>query len=279
MLNKTIIKFNNSYAKLPNSFYSKAVPHSPPNPQLIIYNKALAHELAINTSDQDALTHIFSGKTLPKGAEPVAMVYSGHQFGHFSPRLGDGRALLMGEVLNKKEGINYDIHLKGSGPTEYSRRGDGKATLGPAIREYLVSEAMHKLGIPTTRALAVTLTGEQVQREQALPGAVVTRASESLIRVGTFEYFARQGDIQNLKVLFDYCLERHFPELKSSEDKPLEFFKSVTKLQAKLTAKWMSIGFIHGVMNTDNSSIKGLTIDYGPCAFMDHFKHLSLIHI
>ncbi len=266
------IPFDNSYIKLPKEFYSKATPDTPPNPKLIIYNDEHASELGLTLTDQSEITNIFSGKVLPEGSAPVAMVYSGHQFGHFSPRLGDGRALLLGELIDRNN-IRHDIHLKGSGPTEYSRRGDGKATVGPALREYLVSEAMHKLGIPTTRALAVVTTGELVQRELPLPGAVITRTSKSLIRVGTFEYFARHGDTQNLKQLLNYCIKRNFSELKNSQDSPLDFFKSVMKLQATLTAKWMSVGFIHGVMNTDNSSVCGLTIDYGPCAFMDHFEH------
>lgn len=264
------IPFNNTYIKLPNDFYSLATPDVPPSPQLIIYNKALGQELGLKAMSDVELTNIFSGKTTPDGAKPVAMIYSGHQFGHFSPRLGDGRALLMGEVINKHNN-HIDIHMKGSGPTEYSRSGDGKATLGPALREYLVSEAMHTLGVPTTRALAVTSTGEAVQREELLPGSIVTRTSESFIRVGTFEYFARHGDFINLKKLLNYTINRNFPELKSSQNPALDFFKNVMKLQASLTAKWMSVGFIHGVMNTDNSSITGTTIDYGPCAFMDHF--------
>jgi len=264
------IPFDNTYIKLPNDFYSPATPDTPPSPQLIIYNKILGQELGLKNMSDTELTNIFSGKTTPEGAKPVAMIYSGHQFGHFSPRLGDGRALLIGEVINKQNN-HIDIHMKGSGPTEYSRRGDGKATLGPVLREYLVSEAMHKLGVPTTRALAATLTGEAVQREELLPGGVITRTSESLIRVGTFELFARHGDLINLKKLLNYTVNRNFPELKQSPDLALDFFKNVMKLQASLTAKWMSIGFIHGVMNTDNSSIIGTTIDYGPCAFMDHF--------
>jgi len=269
---KASITFDNTYNQLPEIFHSSSQPDTPPNPQLVIFNENLATHLNLNLKDQGEVTKIFSGQSIPTGAEPIAMAYSGHQFGYFAPRLGDGRALLLGEVLNE-DNQRFDIHLKGSGRTKFSRGGDGKAALGPALREYLISEAMHNLNVPTTRALAVTTTGESIQREKVLPGAIITRVSTSLIRVGTFEYLARHGDIKNLKILLDYTIKRNFPEITESSNKPFELLKKCIKRQSKLTAKWMSFGFIHGVMNTDNSSITGLTIDYGPCAFMDHFEH------
>ena len=213
---------------------------------------------------------IFSGNHLPDGAEPVALAYAGHQFGGFVPQLGDGRAVLLGEVVDR-HGSRFDIQLKGAGRTPFSRRGDGRAPLGPVLREYLVSETMHALGVPTTRALAAVTTGETVYREAALPGAVITRVAASHIRVGTFQYFAARGDSDNIRKLADYVIDRHYPEVKGSRQPYLALLEAVIQRQAKLVAKWMSLGFIHGVMNTDNMSIAGETIDYGPCAFMDNY--------
>ncbi len=268
----SLINFDNSYSRLPSDFYSPSSADLPPKPKIVIYNHDLSEQLNLPKMNEVEICNYFSGAKKPKQSTPLAMAYAGHQFGHYSPLLGDGRALLLGEVISKKN-IRFDISLKGSGPTKYSRRGDGKTALGPALREYIVSEAMYHLGVPTTRALAVTTTGETIYREQPLPGAVITRVSESFIRVGTFEYFARQKDNHNLNVLLNYKINRHYPELKKSSNPAFDFFKTVLNLQAKLTAHWMSLGFIHGVMNTDNSSTAGLTIDYGPCAFMDYYKH------
>src|SRR5712675_2491021 len=214
---------------------------------------------------------ILAGKRVPDGAEPIAMAYAGHQFGHFVPQLGDGRAILLGEVIDK-DGIRRDIQLKGSGPTPFSRRGDGRAALGPVLREYIVSEAMFKLGIPTTRSLAAVMSGESVMRETALPGAVLTRVAASHIRVGTFQFFAARGDTDGVRRLADHVIERHYPQAAGAERPYHALLEGVIARQAELVARWLLVGFIHGVMNTDNTSISGETIDYGPCAFMDEYN-------
>jgi uncharacterized protein YdiU (UPF0061 family) len=213
---------------------------------------------------------MFAGNVTPPGAEPIAMAYAGHQFGNFVPRLGDGRAILLGEVLDRN-GVRRDIQLKGSGRTPFSRRGDGRAALGPVLREYLVSEAMHALGIPTTRSLAAVMTGEPVYRDRQLPGAVLTRVASSHIRVGTFQYFAARGDLEGVKRLADYVIDRHFPDARNAERPYLGLLQGVVERQALLIARWMQVGFIHGVMNTDNTALSGETIDFGPCAFMDSY--------
>ncbi len=266
-----MIKFNNTYQTLPTDFYQSSEASFFKEPKLIIFNYELANQLSLNLDEikDEELASIFSGQRSLEGSSNISLTYAGHQFGHFVPQLGDGRALLMGEVtLNKR---NIDIQLKGSGPTAFSRRGDGKSSLGPVIREYLLSEAMYALGIPTTRALAAISTGEQVYRSEELPGGVFTRVAKAHIRVGTFEYFFRRGDEKNLKILADYTIKRLEPELENVENKYFEFFKCVARKQIDLVCRWMGIGFIHGVMNTDNTSIAGETIDYGPCAFMDHY--------
>jgi len=263
--------FDNSYARLPANFYARVEPTPVAEPWLIKLNRSLAEELGL---DVEALERegaaIFSGNKVPAGAEPIAMAYAGHQFGTFVPQLGDGRAILLGEVIDRN-GKRRDIQLKGSGQTPYSRRGDGRAALGPVLREYIVSEAMHALGIPTTRALAASVTGQPVYREEILPGAVFTRVAASHIRVGTFQFFAARGDIESVRMLADYVIDRHYPELKDDERPYLALFKAVAARQAELIARWLHVGFIHGVMNTDNMTISGETIDFGPCAFMDAY--------
>ena len=266
-----MIDINNTYSDLPSEFYHRVKPSASINPELISLNTELASFLNIDTKDKKLFTNIFSGKSIKRGSKPLAMVYAGHQFGNFVPRLGDGRAILIGEVKGKNN-LLYDLHLKGSGKTMYSRNGDGRCPIGPAIREYLVSEAVHSLKIPTTRSLAIFSTGEKVYRETDLPGAILVRVASSHIRVGTFEYFSYKKDFKNLKVLADYSIKRHFPNLIRRKDKYFIFFSEVVIRQLKLVSKWLSFGFIHGVMNTDNTLISGETIDYGPCAFMDHFK-------
>ena len=245
-----------------------------PAPDLINFNNELADELGVSSDgvDQDTLAGIFSGNLIHETSVPLAMAYAGHQFGGFNPQLGDGRAIYLGE-LELADGRSMDVQLKGSGPTRYSRNGDGRAALGPVLREYLVSEAMHKLNVPTTRALAAVTTGEEVARERMLPGGVITRVATSFIRVGSFEYFARQGDELSVKKLADYVIERNYPEVVNADNSYLALFEAVALRQASLIAKWMQLGFIHGVMNTDNMSIAGETIDYGPCAFMDYYQH------
>src|SRR5271154_5032902 len=266
------LTFSNSYARLPERFFARLVPTPVARPRLIKFNDALAAELGIDTSGlgPDALAAIFAGNETPRGAEPIAMAYAGHQFGHFVPRLGDGRAILLGEVLDRN-GKRRDIQLKGAGPTPFSRRGDGRAALGPVLREYLVSEAMHALGIPTTRALAAVATGEPVYRNRELPGAVLTRVASSHIRVGTFQYFAARGDQEAVERLSAYIIDRHFPEARDSERPSLTLLQIVVERQAWLVARWMHVGFIHGVMNTDNTALSGETIDFGPCAFIDSY--------
>jgi serine/tyrosine/threonine adenylyltransferase len=261
-----------SYASLPERFFARVQPTQVAAPHLIKLNQALATDLNIDVSalDAAALANLFSGNVLPQGAVPIALVYAGHQFGHFVPQLGDGRAILIGEMRDRS-GVLRDIQLKGSGRTPYSRSGDGRAALGPVLREYLVSEAMHALGIPATRTLAAVTTGESVQRETALPGAILTRVAASHVRVGTFEYFAARGDAAGTRILADYVIDRHYPLCAHDESPYLALLKQVVSRQAALIAGWMNVGFIHGVMNTDNMAVSGETIDFGPCAFMDTF--------
>lgn len=268
------ISFNNSYAKLPAVFYRKTDPIPVINPALIKFNNNLAKQLGITEIDPDgsAVLGVLAGNEIPVGAEPVSMAYAGHQFGGFSPQLGDGRAVLLGEVISP-DGIRYDLQLKGSGPTPWSRGGDGRSALGPVLREYLMSEAMHKLGVPTTRALAVVTTGEEVARDTLVPGGILTRVATGFVRVGTFEYFSARQDINAIKQLANYEIERHYPDALKADNPYAALLEAVIKKQAKLIAQWMTLGFIHGVMNTDNMSIAGETIDYGPCAFMDEFSH------
>lgn len=262
------IPFDTTYLSLPERFYSKQSADPVSAPELIVFNHALAAELGLDTrdmTDAEAAT-LFSGNDIPTGATPFAQVYAGHQFGGFSAQLGDGRALHLGEIATPQGRV--DIQLKGSGPTPYSRNGDGRAWVGPVLREYLMSCAMHALDIPTTRALAAVTTGDPVLREQGrLPGAILTRVAASHIRVGTFQFFAARGDVEALQELTDYTIARHYPDAQD----PLQMFEVVMQKHAALVAKWMSVGFIHGVMNTDNVGIAGETIDYGPCAFMDAY--------
>ncbi|WP_415403082.1 protein adenylyltransferase SelO [Tateyamaria sp. SN3-11] len=257
------IPFDNSYATLPDGFFTRLDPTPVKGARMLAWNTDLAQQLGIDGQD----ANVFAGNTVPDGAAPLAQLYAGHQFGNYNPQLGDGRAILLGEVIDQ-DGTRRDIQLKGSGPTPYSRMGDGRAWLGPVLREYVVSEAMHALGIPTTRALAAVATDEPVYREQgALPGAVLTRIAASHLRVGTFQIFAHRGEIDALRTLTDYAIARHHPQA----DGPLGLLSAVCVAQAELVAAWMSVGFIHGVMNTDNCTISGETIDYGPCAFMDAY--------
>jgi uncharacterized protein YdiU (UPF0061 family) len=264
--------FDNSYARELPGFYVNVQPAASPAPRLVIFNHGLARDLGLDGASLDSEwgARVFSGAEVPEGAAPLAQAYAGHQFGGFSPQLGDGRALLLGEVLDP-QGRRFDIQLKGSGRTPFARGGDGKAALGPMLREYIISEAMHALGIPTTRSLAVALTGETIYREQALPGAVLTRVAASHIRIGTFQFFAVRGYTAKLKQLADYAIARHFPELAEAYNPYLALLIRVRQSQASLIARWMGVGFIHGVMNTDNAAISGETIDYGPCAFMNAY--------
>jgi uncharacterized protein YdiU (UPF0061 family) len=270
-----MIAFDNTYARqLGEGFAVPWQPAAAREPRLLFLNEPLALELGLEPTalKGEAGAALFAGNALPAGAEPIAQAYAGHQFGGFSPQLGDGRALLLGEVIDR-HGRRRDIAFKGSGRTPFSRGGDGKAAVGPMLREVLIGEAMHALGIPTTRALAVAATGERVLREQVLPGAVLTRVAASHLRVGTFQFFAARGDTERLRTLADYAIARHDPELATSAaDDPvrfLAFLRAVAQRQARLVAQWMNVGFIHGVMNTDNMTISGETIDYGPCAFME----------
>ncbi|WP_433967272.1 protein adenylyltransferase SelO [Tunturiibacter gelidiferens] len=264
--------FENTYARLPERFYTRVDPTPVHSPHLVEVNVDLARKLGL---DPDTLTtpegvEIFAGNRLAEGSEPLAMAYAGHQFGYFVPQLGDGRANLLGELVGH-DGIRYDIQLKGSGPTPYSRRGDGRAALGPVLREYILSEAMAALNVPTTRALAAVTTGEQVLREEVMPGAVLTRVAASHLRVGTFQYFAARGDTEGTRTLADYAIARHYPEAAKTKQPYRALLNGVISRQAQLVAQWMLLGFIHGVMNTDNTSISGETIDYGPCAFMEAY--------
>ena len=262
-------RLENSYARLPELFYTRAAPVPVVRPGMVLFNEKLAVELGLDPGALagDAGAEIFAGNRLPDGAEPIAQAYAGHQFGHFT-NLGDGRAVLLGEQITPR-GARLDIQLKGSGRTPYSRRGDGRAALGPMLREYIVSEAMHALGIPTTRSLAVVTTGEEIAREVMLPGAVLTRVAASHIRVGTFEYASATGDGAALEALTRYTLQRHYPELAGADKVALALFEGVLERQARLIAQWVCVGFVHGVMNTDNMALSGETIDYGPCAFLD----------
>ncbi|WP_017753944.1 protein adenylyltransferase SelO [Calidifontibacillus oryziterrae] len=269
VLNKTGWNLDNSYSRLPNVFYTQLNPTPVISPNLIILNEMLAKSLGLNSKALRSKIGIFAGSDIPDGSLPLAQAYAGHQFGHFT-MLGDGRAILLGEQITP-QGTRYDIQLKGSGRTPYSRGGDGRAALGPMLREYIISEAMHALGIPTTRSLAVVTTGEVVIRETDLPGAILTRVASSHIRVGTFQYASVWGTTEELKALADYTIHRHFPEIDQVENRYLSLLREVIKRQASLIAKWQLVGFIHGVMNTDNMAISGETIDYGPCAFMDTY--------
>ena len=266
------IQFNNTFSRLPETFYKKVKPTPVKSPSIIILNTRLCEELNLNPeklfSKEGA--NILSGNFIPKGASPISMAYGGHQFGNWVPQLGDGRAILLGEI-DAKRNMKYDFQLKGSGITPYSRSGDGRSALGPVIREYLVSESMNYLNIPTTRSLSIVETGEHVMRDKILPGGILARIAKSHIRVGTFQYFFSKNDLVSLKILKDYTINRYFKEAMPSDKTSLNLLKLVSIKQAKLIALWQSIGFIHGVMNTDNTSIIGDTIDYGPCAFMDNY--------
>ena len=264
--------FDNTYSKLSNTFKEDIKPTPVHDPELVILNKELAKDLNLDFSkiDNKDLAKLFSGNSLPEDANPIAQAYAGHQFGHFT-MLGDGRAVLLGEhLVGQKD--RFDIQFKGSGRTSFSRGGDGRAVLGPMLREYIISEAINALKIPTTRSLAVVKTGEKIVRENLLPGAILTRVASSHIRVGTFQYIAAKQNIDDLNILVDYTIDRHYPEIGSSKNKALDLLNLVMERQCQLVVDWMRVGFIHGVMNTDNTAISGETIDYGPCAFMDHYS-------
>jgi uncharacterized protein YdiU (UPF0061 family) len=264
--------FDNTYSKLSNTFKEDIKPTPVHEPKLVILNKELAKDLNLDFSkiDNNDLAELFSGNSLPENANPIAQAYAGHQFGHFT-MLGDGRAVLLGEhLVGQKD--RFDIQFKGSGRTSFSRGGDGRAVLGPMLREYIISEAINALKIPTTRSLAVVKTGEKIVRENLLPGAILTRVASSHIRVGTFQYIAAKQNIDDLNILVDYTINRHYPEIGSSKNKVLDLLNLVMERQCQLVVDWMRVGFIHGVMNTDNTAISGETIDYGPCAFMDHYS-------
>lgn len=264
--------FENSFAALPEKFYETIMPEPVKNPVLQKYNRQLDRELGLNfTNETEELRDCLAGNLVFADSTPIAMAYAGHQFGNFVPQLGDGRAILLGEKMTP-DGKRLDVQLKGSGRTRFSRGGDGKSPLGPVIREYIVSEAMHRLGVPTTRALAIISTDERILRPDGVhPGGIMTRVASGFVRVGSFEYFAARGDETAIRELADYVIGRHYPELLEKKDRYRQFFSSVAKKQARLVAKWMQLGFIHGVMNTDNTSISGETMDYGPCAFMDYY--------
>lgn len=266
------MKITNSYYQLGNDFYKKQQPDNITNPELVIFNHKLAQKLNMQLNmDQKYLADIFSGNKLLPNSKPISLAYAGHQFGHFVPQLGDGRAVLLGEISDKNH-IIYDMQLKGSGRSFFSRNGDGKCPFDAAIREYVVSEAMYYLNIATTRSLAIIKSSEFIQRNEFVPASVITRIAKSHIRIGSFEYFAAKNDFKNIKILADYTINRHFTKYVNHHDKYLYLLKSVIKSQAKLISSWLSIGFIHGVMNTDNSAVSGQTIDYGPCAFMDEYE-------
>ncbi|WP_183254205.1 protein adenylyltransferase SelO [Anoxybacteroides tepidamans] len=270
MLN-TNWNFDNSYARLPERFFTRINPTPVSAPELVVLNRSLAVLLGLNAAalESEEGAAVFAGNRIPEEAEPLAQAYAGHQFGYFN-MLGDGRAILLGEQITP-QGERFDIQLKGSGRTPYSRGGDGRAALGPMLREYIISEAMHALGIPTTRSLAVVTTGEFIIRETELPGAILTRVASSHLRVGTFQYAAQSGTIEELQALADYAVQRHFPGFENASNRYLFLLEEVMKRQAALVAKWQLVGFVHGVMNTDNMTISGETIDYGPCAFMDTY--------
>jgi uncharacterized protein YdiU (UPF0061 family) len=264
--------FDNSYARLPDRFFARVAPTRVAAPRLIKVNEPLAIELGLDPAwlASDEGVQVLAGNRVLETAEPIATAYAGHQFGGFVPQLGDGRAILLGELIDSG-GARRDVQLKGAGPTPYSRRGDGRAALGPVLREYLVSEAMHTLGIPTTRALAAVTTGEKVRRETMLPGGVLTRIASSHIRVGTFQFFASRGDVEGVRALADHVIARHYPDVAQAERPYRALLEAVVRAQAELIPQWLLVGFIHGVMNTDNTSVAGETIDYGPCAFMDEY--------
>ncbi len=270
-MNKINWNFNNTYFGLSNSFKENINPVPVKNPELVLFNKNLASELSLDFSKvtDKELSEIFSGNSLPDESNPIAQAYAGHQFGHFT-MLGDGRAILLGEHISKKN-KKYDIQFKGSGKTAFSRNGDGRAALGPMLREFIISEAMSSLNIPTTRSLAVVKTGEDVIREKNLKGAILTRVASSHIRVGTFQYIFARQNLNELKTLFNYTVDRHYPEIKNSKNQALDLLVLLIETQCNLVVNWMRVGFIHGVMNTDNMTISGETIDYGPCAFMDTY--------
>lgn len=266
------IPFDNTYAKLPERLYARVAPTRVRWPRLLKLNAELASSLGIDTecTSPAEAAQVFSGNVVPEGADPIALAYAGHQFGSFVPQLGDGRAILLGEVV-AKDGKRRDVQLKGSGPTPFSRRGDGRAALGPVLREYVVSEAMAALGVPTTRALAAVTTGEWVARETELPGAVITRVAACHLRVGTFQFFAARRDREALETLTRYAIARHYPDANGAESPALALLDAVLVAQADLVSQWLGLGFVHGVMNTDNTSISGETLDYGPCAFLDEY--------
>ena len=272
-----MFQFDNSYARLPDRFFASVYPEPVEGPKLLRFNQKLAAELGVEAdlSDPDRLASVLSGNVVPQGASPLAMAYAGHQFGNFVPQLGDGRAILIGEVMDRA-GQRRDIQWKGAGPTPFSRRGDGRAALGPVIREYVVSEAMHALGVPATRALAAVSTGELVQREQEQQGAVFVRVAASHVRVGTFQFFAARGDTEGVRTLANYVIERHYPDLMGAQNPYLALLQAVADRQAELIARWLGVGFIHGVMNTDNMTISGETIDFGPCAFLDEYNPMKV---
>ena len=272
MLDALAFPFNNSFADEMEGFFVPWQGDKVPDPQIVVLNIALAAELGLDPTvlKSAAGAAALSGAMAPAGASPLAMAYAGHQFGGFSAQLGDGRAILLGELIDT-EGRRRDLHLKGSGRTPFSRGGDGKAVLGPVLREYLMGEAMHALGVPTTRALAAVTTGEEIARNGLEKGAVLARIAASHLRVGTFQFFAARGETEKLRKLADYAIARHFPDIVGREDPYLEFFRRVRDAQASLVARWVNIGFVHGVMNTDNTTISGETIDYGPCAFIDNY--------
>ena len=270
-MNKIGWRFDNTYSRLPDTMLSRITPIPVKAPKIVILNHSLSSKLGLDfsTASDENLALIFSGNLLPEGSDSIAQAYAGHQFGYFTI-LGDGRAIIIGEHLSKNN-KRFDIQFKGSGKTPYSRSADGRAALGPMLREYIISEAMHSLGISTTRSLAVVKTGENVIRETPLPGAILTRVAASHIRVGTFQYVAATEDEKNLKTLFNYTIDRHYPNIKESKTPAIDLLKNVIEKQTKLVIDWMRVGFIHGVMNTDNMAISGETIDYGPCAFMDTY--------
>jgi uncharacterized protein YdiU (UPF0061 family) len=272
MSTKSSLSFDNSYARLPEQFYTRQLPDPVSSPGLIRVNRALAGQLGIEPNWLESKTGVefIAGNFIPGGADPIATVYAGHQFGGWNPQLGDGRAILLGEMI-AADGVRYDIQLKGSGRTPYSRGGDGRAPLGPVLREYIISEAMAVLGVPTTRALAAATTGDEVMRNGREPGAVLTRVAQSHIRIGTFQFFAAKKDYNALKILVDHVIQRHYPEAEQADNPVRAMLDGVVTRQASLIAKWQLLGFIHGVMNTDNMLLSGETIDYGPCAFMDGF--------
>lgn len=273
MSDLSLFSFDNSFARRMEGFYLPWNGDQVPAPEIIRLNHALAEELGLDNGvlQSETSAAALTGAKAPEGAMPLAMAYAGHQFGGFSPQLGDGRALLLGEIIDA-HGNRRDLHLKGSGRTPFSRGGDGKAVLGPVLREYLMGEAMHALGIPTTRALAASLTGEEIERNGYEQGAVLARVASSHLRVGTFQFFAARGETEKVRQLADYAIDRHFPDIADRDDLYLELFRRVRNRQAKLVAQWVNVGFVHGVMNTDNTTISGETIDYGPCAFIDSYN-------